>query len=248
MSEPIIFYDIPSKSTTSKAWSPNTWKVRFALNIKGLAYKTEWVEYPDIKPLYQKLGLPPTRIKSNGSGYHCLPVIHDPSTNTTMFESFDIIEYLDKTYPDTPALMPKEILPLCAAFKFAFGSLVIKKLWNVVVYPVWCVLNQPSLEYYRRTCEEGEGKKLEEICGEKAWGEVEKAFGNVVGWLDKGGEGTELFMGENITFPDLQVMGCLMWVKASCGEDSDGWRRVCEWHGGRWKTIHDRFIPYMTMQ
>ena len=73
MVEPIVFFDIPSLAK-GKAWSPNTWKVRyvrdlelivigtdavlrrFCLNIKNIPYKTVWVEFPDIENLCKKIG------------------------------------------------------------------------------------------------------------------------------------------------------------------------------------------------
>jgi glutathione S-transferase len=221
--------------------------VRFALNIKNIKYKTEWVEYPDIKPLYKKIGLPPTKLLKDGSDYYCLPVLHDPSTNMTMPESFEIIRYLDKTYPDTPALLPKEIVSFSSAFLAAFGAPVHNKLWALVVCAVCHVLNDTSQEYFRRTREEDEGKRLEDIAGEQEWLETEKAFGKVVMWLDKAEEGNKLFMVDRITFPDIQVVSCLMWAKASLGEGSEEWKRICGWHGGRFKAIHDYFVPYMAV-
>ncbi|KAI0086966.1 glutathione transferase GTE1 [Irpex rosettiformis] len=245
MSAPIIFYDIPNKSPTCKAWSPNTWKVRFALNIKGLNYKTEWIEYPDIEALYHKLNLPAKYFKKDGSSYYCLPVIHDPSTNTTMLDSFDIIQYLDKTYPTTPPLITDELAPLHAAFVHAALPTVQYQLWNIVTLAVSNHLNERSEEYYRRTREADKGKKLEDICTEKEWKETEEGFGTVLKWLDRGGEGRELFLGDKISFPDLQIVGWLLWAKVSLGEDSVGWERICGWHGGRWKKIHDRLTPFM---
>ncbi|KZP02399.1 hypothetical protein FIBSPDRAFT_808778, partial [Athelia psychrophila] len=55
MAHIITLYDIPSRNS-SKAWSPNLWKARLALNIKGLPYRTVWVEYPDIEQLCKKIG------------------------------------------------------------------------------------------------------------------------------------------------------------------------------------------------
>lgn len=221
------------------------WYHRFALNIKGLNYKTEWVEYPDIEALYQKLNLPAKLHYKDGTPYHCLPVIHDPSTNTTLCESFEIIQYLDKTYPDTPTIIPNELAPLYECFIYAFLPTLQVPLWNCVVLAVCEHLNPRSQEYFRRTREADEGKKLEDIAGEKEWLETEQAFGKVLKWLDKGGEGRELFLGDKISFPDLQLVGCLLWAKVSLGEESEGWKRICSWHGGRWKRIHDRLTPFM---
>lgn len=74
-SEPITFFDIPSKDGTP--WSFNPWKsegipdlnvmtikltsdlARFLLNYKGLDYKTEWVHSPSPNRKTQALTEPP---------------------------------------------------------------------------------------------------------------------------------------------------------------------------------------------
>jgi hypothetical protein len=68
MSSQTILYDLPSKQGT--AWSLNPWKskhslnpsravlteaARLILNFKGIDYKTEWVEFPDIEPKMKSL-------------------------------------------------------------------------------------------------------------------------------------------------------------------------------------------------
>ncbi|KAJ5119703.1 hypothetical protein N7448_010372 [Penicillium atrosanguineum] len=58
--EPVHFFDITSTLPgASKSWSPNTLKVRAALNFKGIPYTQSWISYPDIKPLITGLDLPP---------------------------------------------------------------------------------------------------------------------------------------------------------------------------------------------
>ncbi|KAK5457229.1 hypothetical protein LTS15_005010 [Exophiala xenobiotica] len=53
MSDEVILYDLPSKQ--GKSWSLNPWKTRLVLNYKSIPYKTEWTEYPDLKPKFEKL-------------------------------------------------------------------------------------------------------------------------------------------------------------------------------------------------
>ncbi|KAF9479952.1 hypothetical protein BDN70DRAFT_993116 [Pholiota conissans] len=77
----IILWDIPS---TIGPWSSNTWKVRYCLNFKGIPYKTEWIEYPDIAPHCQRLGISYTTIKSDGMPYYSLPAIYDGSEKRTL--------------------------------------------------------------------------------------------------------------------------------------------------------------------
>lgn len=68
MSAQTILYDLPTKQNT--AWSLNPWKskcgcvgrrrmltttARLILNFKGVDYKTEWVEFPDVEPKMKAL-------------------------------------------------------------------------------------------------------------------------------------------------------------------------------------------------
>ncbi|KAI0725636.1 hypothetical protein C8Q72DRAFT_749831, partial [Fomitopsis betulina] len=73
----IILYDIPS-SLPHNAWSPNTWKTRYLLNIKDLPYRTQWLEYPDIAGYLRALGVPPTAPGTIAP--YTLPAIYDPKT------------------------------------------------------------------------------------------------------------------------------------------------------------------------
>ncbi|KAF8979309.1 hypothetical protein BDQ17DRAFT_1215757, partial [Cyathus striatus] len=101
----LTFYDIPSK-VPGQAWSPTNWKVRFILNYKQLEYKTEWIEYPDIEAFCKQHGIPPTATKLDGTGYYTLPAIHDEKTGIYKADTIPIAQYLDMTYPDTPAVIP----------------------------------------------------------------------------------------------------------------------------------------------
>lgn len=221
---------------------------RFALTIKGLPHKTEWVEYPDIEALYHKLGIEAVdKHSSDGSPYYTLPVLHDPHTGTTLGDSTAIVRYLDATYPDTPALLPPESRALHAAFQTSWWR-VQGAIIYVVVHPVYLVLNPHSQEFFRTTREKILGKKLEEITGEKEWAKLEEALGLVGQWLDANEEGKRDLIGaDKILFADLTLAGALYWVMASFGKESDKWKRICGWHGGRWKAYVDKFEQYATI-
>ena len=85
--------------------APDT-RSSLALNIKGLPYRTEWVEYPDIAPLIKSFGLPPN---PNAPTPYTLPTIYDPRTKRAIMDSMEIAKYLDDEYPETPAVLPKEV-------------------------------------------------------------------------------------------------------------------------------------------
>ncbi|KZT66102.1 hypothetical protein DAEQUDRAFT_480082 [Daedalea quercina L-15889] len=104
--------------TPSKAWSPNTWKTRYLLNLKGLPYHMQWVEYPDIASLHKSFGLPPTYTRTIIA--YTLLMIYDPRTKRVIADSIKIAAYLDDEYIETPAVFPKELRAFRAIFNQAF--------------------------------------------------------------------------------------------------------------------------------
>ncbi|KAI0079504.1 hypothetical protein K474DRAFT_1639689 [Panus rudis PR-1116 ss-1] len=249
MSEPIIFYDIPGKRGP---WSPNTWIVRYVLNYKGVAYKTEWVEYPDIEALCKKIGAKPTDKKPDGRDHYTLPVIYDPSTKAAVENSIDIIRYLDKTYPNTPPLFPKGTHALQTAFYDAFASTVMLKLFRVVIAQSAQQMNEPSEKYFRATREPIFGK-LEDVAppgevGEQRWKEAEEAFGKLAEWLDansKAGETGIFVTGETFTYADALIASRLVWARVVL--DAEKWARITSWQGGRWEKLLQAVQKYETV-
>ncbi|KAH6888832.1 hypothetical protein BKA70DRAFT_1121399 [Coprinopsis sp. MPI-PUGE-AT-0042] len=79
----ITFFDIPTQRGY-RPYSINTWKTWFCLNYKQLPYKTQWVEYLDIPPVYLKHNHPPTDTHSDGKPYYSVPAILDDSSGTTV--------------------------------------------------------------------------------------------------------------------------------------------------------------------
>ena len=165
--------------------------LRYGLAYKGLAFKTEWVEYPDIEPLCKKLGAPPTGTKGDGSPLYTLPVIYDPQTKTVVEESFKIAKYLDQTYPDTPRLIPDNTAGLQSGFRVGFELNVVIPLYDLVVLAVHNNLNPRSQEFFRRTREE-DGRKLEdyvpsEEVRQKLLADVQKGLQRASSWIDHNG-------------------------------------------------------------
>jgi len=250
MSE-IIFYDIPGKAEETLAWSPNTWNTRFALNFKGLKYKTEWVEYPDIDALCKKIGAKHTSFKADGATPHyTLPVIYDPSTKAVVSDSTAIADYLDKTYPDQPLLYPPGTRALHAAFENLFSSVVGVPLYPLLVFHTSLNLNKPSYDYFRKTREEAFGKKLEHIApegeSEEMWKKFEDGLALVAGWLKEAGD-KPFIGGDQPSYADLQVGGRLIWAKLVWGENSSGWNRIKALDGGMWGRYLQQLDKYTTV-
>ncbi|RPD62487.1 hypothetical protein L226DRAFT_504158 [Lentinus tigrinus ALCF2SS1-7] len=249
MPEPIILYDISWK-VKGKSWSPNTWKPRYCLNIKGIPYQTVWVEFPDIAALCTKIGAPPSATARDGKPVYTLPVIYDPNTQTTVSESTKIAEYLDEAYPRTVALVPRG--PQVEEFQRASEKLLFGiDVLSIMVPGVYMSLNEASQPYFRATREKRFGK-LEELSpagSEKRaqhWEGVKNTFHRLGEMLQGNAEQEKLlFLGGNdVSYQDIRIASILMWIKAIFGEDSKEWQDVVSWDGGKWARFTDVFRKY----
>ncbi|KAJ7121542.1 hypothetical protein C8R44DRAFT_831646 [Mycena epipterygia] len=235
MSTPIVFYDIPS-TIPHKAWSPNTWKTRYALNYKGIPYKTVWVEYPEIEALSKELGAAPTTTKPDGRPHYTLPMIQDPSTGAVVSDSTKIAVYLDATYPDAPRLMPPRTEGLFRAFEAA-ATASIAPILPYGLPASNARLNPVSEAYYRSTREANYRTTMEDMTpkGEAdvvAWGKLKEGFGKMDEWVRAGGG--EYLMGDTPCYADLWMAGYVLWIKLVL---PDKWKDVESWHEGRWATL-----------
>ncbi|KAE9402947.1 hypothetical protein BT96DRAFT_1083826 [Gymnopus androsaceus JB14] len=197
----ITFYDFAGR-IKGIPWNPNVWKIRHVqltcseldselisfLNV-GIAYKTVWLEYPDIEETMKKIGALPTTTKKRDPScpLYTIPAIYDDSTGTAIADSVLIAEYLDKTYPSTPRLIPQGTHALQGAFRTA--------------------------EYYERTrCADMGVPTLEVLrvpaeARDAEWDKVKDAFGYVHGLMK---ENDDWIMGDTISFADFIVASMIV--------------------------------------
>ncbi|KAF9266033.1 hypothetical protein L218DRAFT_978964 [Marasmius fiardii PR-910] len=231
-------FDIPSK-LPQKAWSPNVWKARYVLNYKNLPYETTWVEFPDIASTCQKIGASPTTRK----GRYTLPVIEDTKTNAVVSDSWNIVEYLESTYPPSNPehrLIPPEMRRVHEEFSDAFLN-QLNALWPIALPHELKILNPRSEEYLRRTRECWfRPKHSEEETVKGYWKQFERDLGVVDSWMRKE---DEFFMGgRRPTYPDFVMSAMMIWCRTVWGRDSVEWgERIAKWHDGRWGRLVERF-------
>ncbi|EGO21888.1 hypothetical protein SERLADRAFT_451898 [Serpula lacrymans var. lacrymans S7.9] len=247
MSQPIILYDTPSK-VPGNAFSGNMLKARrvaqYTLAYKGLAFKSVWVELPDVEERMKAIGAKPTGRRPDGSDFYSLPTIQDPSTGATVSDSFAIAEYLDKTYPSTPAVFPPSTKALISVFDSA--------LMNTIgpVFPVMAVVAAPKLyprteEYLKRQLEIRMSAKWEDISPvgpkrEEGWKNIKAAFGVIDGWYSK--SGGKWIMGDTFSYADVIVAA---WMRSfSVLFDKEQWEDMKSWNGGRWGGIVEDINRY----
>ncbi|TFK28909.1 hypothetical protein FA15DRAFT_664542 [Coprinopsis marcescibilis] len=256
----ITFYDFicpPPQATKSG----NTWKTRLSLNYKGLPYKTEIIEYAEIAQLYKKNGIPPAIVFPNGYAHHTLPVIKDDITGHDVFvvDSLEIAKYLDKTYPDSPRLIPdvEDVDAQIQEFQNQLNGAVIAAL------PVMFKASVPHIsENSQAFYKAARVRDLNFIFPDKpisslddlqftpeeihaTWASLEQGFDGLSERF--GGKNTFRWaLGDHITYADLILAGLLLCVKAVHGEDSPQWQGFMTWSDGKWKTFLDNLGPYLS--
>ncbi len=223
-------------------------KHRYALNFKGLQYNTVWVEYPDIKPLYEKLGISAVLTKADGSPYYTLPLIRDTSTGAIISDSLAIADYLDKTYPNTPQLfhLGPDSYTLLAAFSDAFMS-KLGNLWQFALPAMHRALNPASQTYFDTTKSVMLGTPTLDAADPKgakraeAWNKVKADFDGVAKWYR---EGQKFVVGDKLSWADMEVGGFVLWMRVILGAESWEWKAMSEWNGGRWAQLLKDLEPY----
>ena len=162
-----------------------------------------------------------------------------------------IAEYLDKTYPETPQVIPHNTLALQTAFADGFLA-NFRAIFDIITLLTTSKLNPRSEEYYRRTREKWFGKKMEEMApkGEAAiaqWSRFKDGVGKVDAWYAKNGGKGPFLLGEAPSWGDIVVASFLVFLRIVWGEDSPEWKDVSSWHNGRWAGIVEALKKYETV-
>src|SRR6201996_3117345 len=152
---------------------------RFVLNYKKIPYKTCWLEFPDIKPTFEKLGIKHTLTDEKGRPYYTVPAITDSATSDTVHvsDTWNIAIYLEKKYPDPP-LFPPSSVGLQKFFKDGASELLAP---NGVFVPfimpgTYDLLNEPSRVFFKETREKWYGKRIEECLPAEESREMDDAL------------------------------------------------------------------------
>lgn len=261
----ITLFDIPS-APPNRAWSPNTWRTRFCLNYKGLPYKTEWVEYPDIASVYAKYNTPAPSTDEDGHPFYSLPAILDDDKNgspTMIAGSLNIAKYLDETYPDTPLIFPEpgeEGMKRQQAF-WAHGAedrfaplypLIWKQVMRTVLNPRsqahFTVMRGRDLrEWYGPEIQTLEDVHISDEKKQEKWEKFNDNFA-LFGEMFGGKEGGfKWYLGDKISWIDFVVAGILIWISEAWGEESDEWRDMCALNGGKWSSLLQGLKDYQAV-
>ncbi|KAJ5885015.1 hypothetical protein N7495_009525 [Penicillium taxi] len=216
-SEPVHFFDIASiLPGSSKSWSPNTLKVRAALNFKGIPYTQSFISYPDIAPLLESLDVEPNKI---GTPYTLPAIIHKSSISSNphgaMIDSLPIVLHLDKVFPTTSLFPSGDASYALALAVNRIISVEMRGFYVKYIIPnIADKLDPRGHEYFVRTRTESFGKPLAEMrpTDPKVVAEEWKAFEaglKPVLEILRGREGKKgpFFEGDKAGYADL-ILAC----------------------------------------
>ncbi|KAH7029024.1 putative glutathione S-transferase [Microdochium trichocladiopsis] len=224
-SHEIVLYDIPSRPPC-RAWSLNTWRVRLILNYKNIPYRTEWLEYPDIKP---KLSphFPGQQIET-----YTVPTIALPDGREHIMNSRQIAKVLEAKYPSPPLLLDSPIakrvtgllIKIWDAIEVIILTHVHKRLLDEVNFPFWRETREPWLnpDHATKDAAGDQWKTLDTAEAElyanggalldECWANAGPAVDEIAQILRESPEGP-FFCGEKVSFSDFQWIGFLLFIR-----------------------------------
>jgi glutathione S-transferase len=215
------------------------------LNYKKIGHITQWVQYPDIKPLFLSLGVPPSGKDAQGEDAFTCPAIQviptEGSKPIFVTDSLKIAEFLEERYPNTPTVFKN--------VDKAIQLDTIEKVLSELVLPLaslvppWTLRYMPeeSVEYYRLTREKRFGCKIEEMYPDETTLETyrastKKRFNE---FLQAHTHFGPFLYGEEISYSDMVLASVLLWFRTVA--NSEMWSHIKEWDDGRWEKYLNSF-------
>lgn len=182
---------------------------RLALNYKKIPYTTEWIEYPDLKPKFQSLGIPANDPQVNPNAEYSIPTARFPDGKYIM-DSLAIVHELERMQPQPSLRLDtdhhKRAQDAALKLQKGLGPLVLPRV------PVE-ILNPPSREFFEATREKRFGMPLAALeksdqAGETAWENARPGLDEVRALLHEDESGPYV-MGTEPSFADFVLAG--MW-------------------------------------
>lgn len=248
----ITLYDLAGSTNT--CYSPHTWQARsvslhvlsagysnhfrMALNYKKIAFKTIWLDLINIKPTLSKLGSTPTRLFGQPEQVYLVPVITHGKPPKLVQDSWDIIAYLDATFPDTPQLIPKGMNALLTMYDNHVREKVTMAMFPLLMMPTMRFISEEDHAYFRESRERWLGMKLEDACPpenrEAQWKKVKDGLDGLAEILDKNGEGCFFVLGDRVSKGDMTLLALFCWLEKL---DKSAWETLMTWGNGRWARL-----------
>ena len=119
--------------------SPFVWRIRYALAHKRIPFESVPISFTDIPKLF-------------GGRFKTVPIIEHGQT--ALAESWDIAEYLDRAFPDQPALFSGPAENAMARLNDAwFSGDILRKLFRIYILDVHDAARPEDRPYFRQSRE-----------------------------------------------------------------------------------------------
>ncbi|KAL2837614.1 hypothetical protein BJX68DRAFT_259539 [Aspergillus pseudodeflectus] len=246
---------LTQKPGPAKSWSPNTLKIRIALNYKRIPYTQSYITLPDIEPLLKSLAISAHAPGTAPKPYTLPAIVHpslksDSNPSGALNDSVPIALHLDEVFPapEYPTLFPN------GQSSYALAIAVNELMRNVVfagyallVARIADILDEPrGKEYFIQTRSESLGKPLSEVRptdqGEAARlvEEMKNKMGVIVQMLQAGGKkkAGPFFEGDQPALADFIFQAFMLWLVAvGNGEVRALWDAVYPWVDGQGEEV-----------
>ncbi len=143
----MTLYDLCGRDERLR-FSPYCWRVRMALTHKGLEFTSVAWRFLDKKALAF-------------ADYDKVPVLCDGDQVVT--DSFEIMRYLDKAYPEAPVLGEGVSYQRVLLFKYFVERSVNPALFRIIAMDLFAAVHPVDRSYFRDTREARFGCTLEEF-------------------------------------------------------------------------------------
>lgn len=130
------------------SFSPFVWRTKLALAHKGLEYDTVPLHFTEIKEAV------------SFADNKTVPVLVDG--DHVIKDSWDIVCYLEETYPDRPSIFSDH--HAAKLFNFQMGMPLLAPLFRTIVADIFSVIHDMDKDYFRETREARIGCTLEEAA------------------------------------------------------------------------------------
>jgi glutathione S-transferase len=177
--------------------SPFVWRIRYALAHKGIAFESVPLGFTDIAQAFE-------------GRFKTVPVLEHGAT--MLSESWDIADYIDREFPDRPALFAcpaeREMVRLMDSW---FASEVMRKLFRIYVLDIHDAARPRDRPYFRQSREARlKGATLEAVTADRAGGlpAVREALGPLRSQLAR----VPFLGGSAPNYADYIALGAFQWV------------------------------------
>lgn len=212
----IKLYDLCGRDR-DRRFSPYCWRVKKALQHKGLAYETIAVAFSEIAQL-------------EGNSQNTVPMVCDG--DITITDSFLIAEYLDDRYPDRPSLFGcKGAIAVCRFIEAWTASALHPGIIRMVAKDIHDILDEKDKTYFRTTREERLKATLEEMHAMRDESRI--GFHSNLLVLDQMLRQQAFIGGNAPNYADYIVYGSLKWP-AQCSDYNfmPQKPRILDWYAG----------------